>query len=347
MINLPRIDSINVSGKKAFVRCDFDVPIENGKIKDDSRLISSISTIEYLLECGASVIAAGHMGRPDGKEDLLSLEIVAKWFADEFPGSTFEKINISGLDGWKIKDNFIVLENLRYFKEEEENDSDFSQKLASLADIYVNEAFASSHREHASIVGVPKLLRHYAGFHISKEVRVLGLVLENPKRPLTVIVAGAKIETKLPLVSRMHVLADYVLVGGEIADQTKILIKEQHEEIVGHKAMLLVAELNHEKTDTSAMSIENFSQIIARSGCVVWNGPMGYLEKGYEDSTLNIAKSIINSNAYKVVGGGDTIGLLSKHELIDKFDFVSMGGGAMLEFLSGKELPGIKVLISS
>jgi phosphoglycerate kinase len=111
--------------------------------------------------------------------------------------------------------------------------------------------------------------------------------------------------------------------------------------------MLLVAELNHEKTDTSAMSIENFSQIIARSGCVVWNGPMGYLEKGYEDSTLNIAKSIINSNAYKVVGGGDTIGLLSKHELIDKFDFVSMGGGAMLEFLSGKELPGIKVLISS
>ncbi len=356
MINLPSLESADVAGKKVFVRCDFDVPLSEQStinnqqltIADDTRLVSSISTIEYLLEQGATVIAAGHLGRPTGSEEKLSLLPVAKWFAEEFPGSSLESVKQGDFTGWKIKVNFYVLENLRFYKEEEGDSLEFAQKLASLADVYVNEAFGSSHRQHASIVGIPKILPHYAGFHLSKEVKVLGSILENPKRPLTIIVGGAKIETKLPLVAKMHRFADYVLVGGEIAEQDKILIKEQHEDIIGQKAMLLVADPNPGKTDITGMSLENFEQIVSRSACVVWNGPMGIIEiensKDTSLSTKKLAEAIIASSAYKVVGGGDTIGFLNKKGLLNKFDFASTGGGAMLEFLSGESLPGLQAL---
>lgn len=348
MIDLPSLDSLGVKGKRVIVRCDFDVPFDKEQnILDETRLISSISTIEYLLEQNCTVIACGHMGRPDGKDEKLSLKPVADWFAEEFPGTEVKKTQLGGFLAWKIKENFYILENLRFYKEEEKNDFSFSHKLAYLGDVYVNEAFGSSHRAHSSIVGVARLLPHFAGFHFQKEIKILTNVIENPRKPFTFIIGGAKIETKLPLISKMHNFADYVLVGGELAEQTKILIEEQHKSKslpAGRQAILLVAELNEEKTNITKTSLENFLQVIPRSKCIIWNGPMGYIEGGFTDSTEEIAKAVLASSAYKVVGGGDTIGFLNNKGLLGRFDFVSTGGGAMLEFLSGESLPGIIAL---
>lgn len=352
MINLPSLESADVKNKRVFVRCDFDIPLEVVKstqqvaISDDTRLVSGASTIEYLLENNATVIAAGHLGRPEGYDEKLSIEPIVQWFAGEFPGTDIKPTHLGGLKAWKLKENFYILENLRFDKGEEENDSSFFHKLAYLADIYVNEAFGASHRSHASIVGVASLIPHFAGFHLQKEIKILTNIIENPRKPFTFIVGGAKIETKLPLISKMHKFADYVLVGGELAEQDRVLIEEQHKNTVNQKAMLLIADLNSDKTDITQKSLENFLQIVSRSGCIVWNGPMGFLEKGFTDSTELLAKGVLESGAYKVVGGGDTIAFLNKHNLLDKFDFVSVGGGAMLEFLSGQTLPGILALQS-
>ncbi len=338
------LSDARVKGKRVLVRCDFDVPINAGKIEDDSRIVSGISTIEYLLDEGATVIAAGHLGRPDGFSEKLSTRIIAEWFDKELSGISISATHIGGLKAFKLKDNFYLLENLRFDKGEEENSNEFAHKLAYISDIYVNEAFSVSHRAHASVVGVAKLLPHFAGFHLTKEIKVLSKILNNPKRPLTMIIGGAKIETKLPLISNMHRFADYVLVGGELAEQTKVLVKEQHEKITGQKAMLFVADLNSDKFDITVNSIENFEQIIERSETIVWNGPMGFIEEGHTNGTIELAKLINDSKAYKVIGGGDTIGFLQNKNLIDKFDFISVGGGAMLEFLAGIKLPGLEVL---
>ena len=360
MYKLPDLKTAQVKGKKVFLRTDIDVPLsENGQISDDTRLKDSLETLNPLLKNGALVILAGHLGRPEGEEEDLSVEPIAKWYSRELKvqSENLKVIKINGLKGWVISENLTVLENLRFHKEEEENPSTssgqvFSKKLASLADIYVNDAFASSHRAHASIVGVAKLLPHFAGFMLVKEIETLSSLLENPKRPLAIIIGGAKIETKLPLVEKMHQFADYVLVGGKIAEETKVLLKVQHEKVNpptgGRKSALLVADLNNEETDITPKDTENFLQIINLAQTIVWNGPVGKTEgneKNLEIGTAKLAKGIAESGAYTVVGGGDTIGYLRKIGLLDKFSFVSTGGGAMLEFLSGEKLPGIEVLV--
>jgi phosphoglycerate kinase len=342
--DLKSVGDAKVKGKKVFVRCDFDVPVKNEKIEDDSRLISGLSTIEYLLKEGAVVIVAGHMGRPSGEDAKYSVEIVAKWFARKFLDSKLTKTKIGELNGWKLNKNLFVLENLRFDPGEEKNDPEFSKKLAQTSDIYVNEAFAVAHRTHASITGIAALLPHYAGYHLVKEVKVLSKTLTDPKRPFTIIVGGAKIDTKLPLISKMHRLADYVLVGGELAEQTKVLAQETHKKITGQKAMLIIADLTSDTFDITPNSVENFEQAIEKSKTVVWNGPMGFIEEGHTNATLELAKVIGRSKAYRIIGGGDTTGFLMNEKLLDNFDFVSVGGGAMLEFLSGEKLPGLLAL---
>jgi len=383
MISLPDLKNADVKGKKVFLRLDLDVPLSEQStinnqspqmrdpaaagqltIADDTRLRDSLETLKYILDDGATVIIAGHLGRPQNKfkiqnskfkieKNKFSLEPVAKWYANEFrvQNSEFRVQNIGGFDGWRISDKLFLLENLRFNSGEESNDLLFSKKLASLADIYVNDAFASSHRVHASIVGVAKLLPHFAGFMLKKEVETLSSLLENPKRPLAVIIGGAKIETKLPLVEKMHQIADYVLVGGLIAEETKVLLEVQHEKVSppagGRKSALLVADLNGNKTDITSKDAENFLQIISLAKTIVWNGSVGKTEGNegnLEIGSAKLAKGIAESGAYTVVGGGDTIGYLKKIGLLDKFSFVSTGGGAMLEFLSGENLPGIEVL---
>lgn len=375
MIKLKKIQDVNVKNKTVLLRADLDVPIiqkteirnNAPKIADDTRLKAWLPTLEFLLKNQAGVYIAGHLGRPEAitnsnpqtlNENRFSLEPVAEWIKDQLELHNEKKIiEIQGFKGWEITGNLTILENLRFYKEEEENNQEFSKKLSQLADIYVNDAFASSHRAHASIVGVPEFLPSYAGFRLEKEVEVLSNVLENPKRPLVIIIGGAKIETKLPLVEKMHKFADFVLVGGEIAENDKVLLKLQREKLTGVKSVLLVADLTEDRKDITQKSAENFIQACQTAKTIVWNGPMGFINEklniknkklkvGDEGYTgLLLAQGIINSGAYTVVGGGDTLGFLKQIKLIDKFSFASTGGGATLEFLAGEKLPGIEVLI--
>ncbi len=343
---LRSIDSLaNLTGKTVLLRIDTDVDLEGPKILDDTRLTSSIPTLKLLLQKGAEVNIVGHLGRPKGEDTKLTLEPIAKWFGGKLEGK-IEPIAIGRFKAWKITDRVSLIENIRFFKEEEEGDSEFSRELALLGDIYVNDAFAVSHRNHASIVGITKFLPSYAGLHMEKEVEELSKILQNPKRPLAILIGGAKIETKLPLVEKMHHTADYVLVGGEIAEQTGVLIKVQHEKIVGKKSAVFVSEMNDDGKDITPKSAENFCQILGMAATIVWNGPVGLIGKGEETekSTKILAEFIVNTHAYKVVGGGDTLSYLRRLNLLNKFDFVSTGGGAMLEFLSGHKLPGIASL---
>ncbi|OGH11192.1 MAG: hypothetical protein A2857_04295 [Candidatus Levybacteria bacterium RIFCSPHIGHO2_01_FULL_36_15] len=358
-----RLSTINsmphLKDKKVIVRIDSDVDIKDGKITDDTRLVSCLETIDYLIQKGSTVVLVGHLGRPEKQYEVLdfpstipvylkkfSLEPVALWFEEKFKGN-LQDIKYDSFSGWKITDNLFLLENIRFYKGEEENDARFAASLAKIADFYVNEAFAVSHRKNASVSGVTHFLPSFAGLHLDQEISILTRIMENPKRPLVVLIGGAKIETKLPMVEQMHHIADYVLVGGEIAEQDKVLIKVQHEKIGGQKSMVFVADVKDNLKDVTPKSVENFEQVINIAQTIVWNGPIGEIgeDKKNEEGTKKIAQAIASSHAYKIVGGGDTLAFLSKENLLSKFDFVSTGGGAMLEFLSGKKLPGITPLL--
>ncbi len=375
-MQLPLLKEANVTGKRVFVRADLDVPLtkyEVGSMKheveveDDTRLKAAMPTIEYLLKNKAKVIIAGHLGRPKlGKYEVrsmkyeartknpeLSLGPVARWLSIKYKVLSIKYGKRGEFEGWEVTPDIFLLENLRFYKGEEDNDLNFAKNLASLADIYVNDAFAMSHRNHASVVGLPKFLPHYAGFHLEREISILSKVMQNPKRPLVVIVGGKKIETKLPLVHKMHKIADYVLVGGKIAEESKVLVKEQHAKLSGKKSVLLVADLNGQGTDVTEKDAENFLQIISLAKTIIWNGSMGLINSKFkiqrskldtERGTRLITKGIMESKAYTVVGGGDTVEYLNRLGILNKFSFASTGGGAMLAYLSGEKLPGIEAL---
>lgn len=339
----------DVYGKKVFLRLDFDVPIENGSITDDSRLKAGLSSINSLLKNNCFLVLAGHLGRPDHhleKRDEFSLKPIADWFKRvlEISDDKFKKGKLKELEGWSLGEKAFILENLRFNKGEEENDFNFSKKLSSLSEIYINDAFAVSHRNHASITGITKILPSFAGLRLTKEIEVLSKVLKNPKRPLTVIIGGAKIETKLPLIAKMHKFANFVLVGGEVAKHTNELIKVEHQKAGYVKSIIEIADLIDSAKDINEYSINNFLKIIYQSNTIIWNGPMGEFEKGFNKGTKEIAFGIIKAKAKSIVGGGDTVGYLKRLNLLENFSFVSTGGGAMLDFLSGEKLPGLEVL---
>ena len=343
--DLRSVKDVDVKNKTVLLRADLDIPVRDSQITDDTRLSAWFPTLEYLLSQEAKVIIAGHLGRPEGKDDKFSLEPVAEWVSKRFKINDLRFKNFGGFEGWEISENIALLENLRFYKEEEENNKEFSKNLAGLAEIYVNDAFASSHRAHASIVGIIEYLPHFAGLRLEKEVEQLSKILNDPKRPLVVIIGGAKIETKLPLVEKMHHFADYVLVGGEIAENDKLLLRVQHEKITGRKSSLLIADLTENEKDITVKSAENFLQIAQNCQTIVWNGPMGLIEdEKYQNGTNILAEGLAETSCYKVVGGGDTLGFLKKKNLFDKFSFASIGGGAMLEFLAGVKLPGLEAL---
>ena len=359
-MHLKTIQSIAVSGKKILLRLDLDVPLSaTGDIADTTRLKAGTETLQYLLSHGAIVIICGHMGRPNGeikKED--SLEPVAKWLANELRITNYElrmkETKLGEFVGWELSNNLYVLENLRFFPGEEENDPAFAKQLADLAAIYVDDAFAVSHRSAASNVGITTFLPSYAGLQMQKEIENLGKVLENPQRPLVVIVGGAKLETKLPLVSKMHHFADYVLVGGKLVQETQDILKMQHEQLppspTGQKSILLVGDPDESGLDITQNSVENFLQVIVNAKTIVWNGPLGKTGKDAttdsEKGSRLVAEGIIATGAYTVVGGGDTIEFLESQHLLEKFSFISTGGGAMLSFLSGATLPALLPLES-
>lgn len=339
------IKTAQISNKTIFLRADLDVPVENGKVLDQERLRAWFPTLKYLLNNRAKVVLAGHLGRPKGvKNPQFSLEPVSRWLGKEIKCKP-QEAEIGDLGGWRFAENLFLLENLRFFREEEENDIDFAKKLASLAQIYVNDAFAVSHRKNASVSAIAALLPSFAGFRLEEEVEELGRLMKNPKRPLVVIVGGAKIETKLPLIDKMHDFADYVLVGGKLAEETKTLMKLQHQKQDKIRSALLISEMDESGMDITDESTANFSQIISLAKTIVWNGPVGKVEDPkYAKQSKILAEEVIKSGAYSVVGGGDTIAFLKKYKMLDKFSFYSIGGGAMLDFLSGGKLPGLEAL---
>lgn len=342
------IKNINVKNKRVLVRVDFNVARDkNNRITDSFRIKESLPTIHYLMANGARVVLISHLGRPEANsaEDRkkLSLEPVAKYIRNNYSLKIdFVKDCVGGEVRQKVgalgNGEVVLLENLRFYSEEEKNDPKFSKQLADLADIYVNDAFGASHRKHASVVGITKFLPSCAGLLLEKEIVVLSKILKNPGKPAIAVIGGVKLETKLPLIQSLLKTKnyDYILIGGRLG--LELFTKDKR---------LVVPTDYHgaEKFDIGDNTVEEFKKNISRASTIIWNGPMGMFEnKKFEKGTRAVANAIANSSAFKVIGGGDTVAAVDKYKLFDKMDFVSTGGGAMLELLSGKKLVGIESL---
>ena len=322
MINLPKLTDLDVANKRVLLRLDLDTePNPN-----DLRIKASRETLNYLKDNGAEIIIIGHRGRPDGKfDENLSLK-------------PFEKI----FDKWGAK----VKENLRFDPGEETNDMEYAKKLALLGDVYINEAFASSHRDSASITGLPKLLPHAAGLRFEKEIENLSKVFDEPRRPVVFIVGGSK-KDKLDYIEGLKAVADKILVGGRLpeymGDEALESVRQRSE-----IEKILIGNLTQDKEDITLNTVERFEIEIEKAGTIILAGPMGkYEDEGHRQGTERVLRKVIeNREAYKVAGGGDTIAALNTLSLSQDFSWVSVGGGAMLEFFVNKTLPGIKALES-
>lgn len=330
----------SVKGKRVLVRCDLDVPIEGGRVVDDMRLLACLPTLQLLVERGAKVIIGGHLGRPEGTvvEELrldpiaavLSKHLGAVHKADEVVGPTVVEVVDEMADG-----DLLLLENLRFDPGEEADDPQFAAKLAALADLYVNEAFAVCHRAVASVVGVSKLLPAYAGLRLMEEVEKLTAIRNKPTRPLVFIMGGAKAETKVPLVWAIAKYADQILLGGT-------LMLERSLEGIKNVAFPVDAV---EAYDIGPKTIKKYQAILAEAKTIVWNGPVGKFEaKKFSAGTKALAEYLAVAEAMTIVGGGDTLAALRRFGVLEKMTFISVGGGAMLALLAGEELPGIVAL---
>ncbi len=339
MINLPKLSDIDVSGKRVIVRMDFDLPAQAGTPEGDfTRIESSKPTLEYLLQKNSKLILIGHKGRPEGvRVDDLSLRPIAQKLGEIVgKGVTFSE-NFENAEG-----QVVVYENLRFDPREsfdpaqDAGAEEFVRQLASLGEVYVNEAFAVSHRAHASIVGIPKFLPHAAGFRFVQEIEHLEKVIENPVRPLVFLISGIK-KDKLEMIEAIKNFADKVLVAGRLPEYLEDVKDEK----------LLIAHLNPDKEDITIRSIEDFEKEVLNAKTIVLAGVIGkYEDEGHMLGTERVFKAVAESSAYKVAGGGDTEAALTTLNLTEKFDWISVGGGAMLEFLAKRTLPGIEVLLA-
>ncbi|HSR12730.1 MAG TPA: phosphoglycerate kinase [Thermodesulfobacteriota bacterium] len=387
------IDQMDLSGKRLFLRADFNVPLDSsGNITDDNRIQATLPTINYALSKNAKVILASHLGRPKGKpEPQYSLAPVARRLsqilkkdvklAPDCIGPEVEKIVAAMKPG-----DVVLLENLRFHKEEEKNDPGFAQALARLSDIYVNDAFAVSHRAHASVEGITKYVpQKAAGFLMKEELHYLGTIMENPARPLAAVTGGAKVSGKLEVLQNLSARVDKLIIGGGMAftflkakgmDVGKSLVEDDlvntAREILekagkkGVKVYLPVDCVAAEKIDASAKTevvpvekipsgwmgldigpatIQKFREALSDVKTVVWNGPMGVFEmEPFSKGTMEMVRSIVSSGAVSVVGGGDTDTAVHKSGQGSKISYISTAGGAFLELLEGKKLPGVEAL---
>lgn len=335
-----QLSDLKISGKKVLLRADLDIPLaESGFEEASTRLTNIKPTVEHLFNENAKIIICGHIGRPEKPDYALSTRQLIDPIQKILKRTAVFKKDFEddSIDIPELGSQIMLFENLRFWPGEINNDEEFAQKLASLADFYVNDAFGVSHRAHASLVGVPNLLPSAAGKHLNLEISELSKVLNKPARPLVAIVGGAKIETKLPVIENLAKIADFVLVGGELPVEIKKFDKRTADNVI-------VATLVDDNKDLSPDSIEKFVSVIKSAKMIVWNGPQGMFEDGYSHGTLSVAQEIIESDAHTIVGGGETTQFLEEKNLLSKFSFVSAGGGAMLEFLAGKKLPAIEAL---
>ncbi len=329
-----KLEGLDVSGKRVFLRADLDVPLEVGDVDAATRLKNVKPTVDWLLGHGAkNIVIAGHMGRPSGPDEKLSTRKILEPLKKILGRNVDFMENVDAVETEQV----MLFENLRFWVGETENDFEFAKSLAKIADCYVNDAFGNCHRPHASMVGLPELLPHAAGLHLEREVEELSRILEKPERPFVAIVGGAKIETKVPVISNLAGVADWILVGGELPLE---IVKQN----LTFDQKVIVGTLTGDTKDIDDATISKFEDAIRGAKTIVWNGPVGLFEEGFTKGTLEIAKSIVEGGAYSVVGGGDSTQFLGQQGFLSKFSFVSAGGGAMLEFLSGKKLPAIEAL---
>jgi phosphoglycerate kinase len=387
------IKDIDVKNKRVLVRVDFNVPLDfqTGNIADDSRIRAALPTIDYLTENGAKIILCSHLGRPKGKiENKLSLIGISNClsqilrqtvkFSNDCIGSEVEK-TVADLN----KGEILLLENLRFHNEEEKGDPIFAKALSRLGDIFVNDAFGTSHRDHASIVGITHYLPAVSGLLLEKELKALGNVLENPLHPFVVLLGGAKVNDKVRMLENIMGKVDTIIVGGSMAvtflkaesfnvgfsslddsvDTAAELIKKtknNNVKLVLPVDVLVASKVNNSSratnvqtndipmnkhiVDIGALTISNFTKELEKCRTVFWNGPMGVYEIAkFSEGTKVIANVIANLNAITIIGGGSTAEIVTEMKLAEKMTFVSTGGGASLRFLSGKILPGVEVLL--
>ena len=382
------VTDLDVAGKKVLVRVDFNVPIKEGKIKDDTRITSALPTINYLLEHGASVILMSHLGRPKGQPNLeYSMRPVADYLAKlisapvKFAEDCRGPIAKAASDALKPGE-VLVLENTRFYAEEEKDDPQMSADLASLADLFVNDAFGSAHRAHSSTYGVAELLPSAAGFLMEKEIKYLGDAIANPERPFVAILGGAKISDKIGVIENLLKKANKILIGGgmantflkalgyemadslveaEVIDTAKALLAKSEGKLVLPVDMVLGdkfdAEANMETLpvgnvpagwrilDIGPKTVEAFGAEIAKAGTIVWNGPMGVFEfPRFAEGTFAVAHKVAESCAVSIIGGGDSVSAINQSGLSNQITHISTGGGASLEMLEGIELPGLAIL---
>ncbi|MDO7908523.1 phosphoglycerate kinase [Paenibacillus sp. JX-17] len=390
-MNKKSVRDIELNGKKVFVRVDFNVPLEDGKITDDTRIRETLPTINYLIEKGAKVILASHMGRPKGEfVDSLRLTPAAERLsqllgkpvakADEAIGDAV-KAQVEKLQSGDV----LLLENVRFYPGEEKNDPELAKAFAELADVFVNDAFGAAHRAHASTEGIAHYLPAVSGLLMEKELAVLGKALSNPDRPFTAIIGGSKVKDKIDVIDNLLNLADNVIIGGGLSytflkaqghevgqsllDESKldvalgfiekakklgknfylpvdIVVSDDfsataNTQIVGIDGI----PSDWEGVDIGPKTREIYAEVIKNSKLVVWNGPMGVFEiEPFSNGTRQVAEACATTEAYTIIGGGDSAAAAEKFHLADKMDHISTGGGASLEFMEGKELPGVVAL---
>ncbi len=387
------VKDINVQGKRIIARCDFNVPMKDGVITDDIRIVAALPTINYLVEQGAKVILMSHMGRPDGEPNM---KYTLKPVADRLSQLLGQEVlfvsspvvvddEVKAAAEGLAEGQVMLLENVRFRKEETKNGADFAKELASLADIFVNDAFGTAHRAHSSTAGVADYLPAVSGFLIEKEVEFLGNAVENPKRPFVAIMGGAKVGDKIPVIENLLKKVDTLIIGGGMSYTfykaegleigTSILDKDSLElapQLLAKAAeagvkMLLPIDVvvaddfnNEAKSaivdkdaipadmmgmDIGPKTVELYKAAIAEAETIVWNGPMGVFEmENFACGTRAIAEALAESKAVTVIGGGDSAAAVEQFGLADKMTHISTGGGASLEFLEGKVLPGVAVL---
>jgi phosphoglycerate kinase len=350
VMRLPQIEESNITNRRVIVRADLDVEVtQNSNVKGQNeilRLQMLLPTINLLLGKNNSVVIIGHKGRPEGKFVAEESLVAVCDKLSDLLGKKIEFFNNFVDEGIRVKIHdsdfrIAMLENLRFDVREEENDEEFVRILASLGEFYVNEAFANSHRNHASIVGIPKFLPHAAGLHFTQEVENLSEVFENPKRPVIVIISGVK-EDKLDCIEGLSKFADKILIGGRLPEYL-----EGDSRFKIYDSGIIKADLNQDKEDITIHSIEKFEEEIKKAGTIVVSGPLGKFEdEGHKLGTERIFKAVADSSAFKVAGGGDTEKAIQSLGLSTRFDWISVGGGAMLEFLAKGTLPGIEALLN-